>query len=72
MPSGSCHSFFAGVSAGVTALYNKKSGVSVVPNRVNPVLPRGGGLEGGVDLGEMIKLIVQVLDDVLHLNRGEL
>ena len=31
-----------GCKRGVTALYNKKSGVSVVPNRVNPVLPRGG------------------------------
>jgi hypothetical protein len=52
-----------------TALYNKTSAVCVVLNLVNPVLPRGG-LEGGVNLGELIKLIVKVLDDVLHLNRG--
>jgi hypothetical protein len=65
------HSFLAGVSAGVTRsiLDIKKSAVSVVLNLVNPVLPRGG-LEGGVNLGELIKLIVKVLDDVLHLNRG--
>jgi hypothetical protein len=61
----------AGVSAGVTRsiLDIKKSAVSVVLNLVNPVLPRGG-LEGGVNLGELIKLIVKVLDDVLHLKRG--